>query len=156
MRWWLGNPTGTRIPKNPAHYPSIRRWSCWIEQRQKRTPPAKSTERINTLKQLEHLFGRYMAPSRGSPAARHCGYGLIEKRIEAFAILQRFWLSNEPSSWDKVLWVFWHNIDVHSAQRIRLSAINLLLRSRLHLTLGSRRSELWWKKRARSFKAEKV
>jgi hypothetical protein len=27
MRWWLRNPTGTRIPRIPAHYPSITRWS---------------------------------------------------------------------------------------------------------------------------------
>jgi hypothetical protein len=49
MRWWLKNPTGTRIPRNLAHYPSIMRWSCWIEQHQKMTPPAKSTERMNKL-----------------------------------------------------------------------------------------------------------
>ena len=23
MRWWLRNPTGTHIPRIPAHYPSI-------------------------------------------------------------------------------------------------------------------------------------
>jgi hypothetical protein len=31
MRWWLKNPTGTRctrIPRNPAHSPSITRWRC--------------------------------------------------------------------------------------------------------------------------------
>ena len=27
MRWWLKNLTGTRIPRIPAHYPSITRWS---------------------------------------------------------------------------------------------------------------------------------
>ncbi len=25
---WLRNPTGTRIPRNPVHYPSRTRWSC--------------------------------------------------------------------------------------------------------------------------------
>ncbi len=28
MHWWLRNPIGTRIPRIPAHYPSITRWSC--------------------------------------------------------------------------------------------------------------------------------
>ena len=28
MRWWLRNPTGTRIPRILAHYPSKTRWSC--------------------------------------------------------------------------------------------------------------------------------
>jgi hypothetical protein len=44
MRWMLRNPTGTRIPRNPGHYPSITRWICWIEQRQKRTPPSCSDD----------------------------------------------------------------------------------------------------------------
>ncbi len=45
------------------------------------------------------------------------------------------------SSWDKVLRVVWHDFDVHSAPRMRLSAMNLLLRSRQHLTLESERPE---------------
>ncbi len=28
MRWWLRSPTGTRVPRIPAHYPRRTRWSC--------------------------------------------------------------------------------------------------------------------------------
>ncbi len=74
--------------------PSMTRCSCWIDQRQKRTPPAKRNQQINVLLELDLVFADMQRnlqirwwhldgslPSRDTVKMRIMGWLRIEWRI---------------------------------------------------------------------------